>query len=270
MSSLPPRPVLEHELDSQTSTTDEGQVSPRVERLARLVLRPIGSPLPLGFAALGAASIVLSGLQLQWLPISEAHQVALVMLVFAVPLQLLASVFGFLARDSVGGTGMGVLAGTWLVIGSVVITSPPGSSSRTLGLLLFFAAAVLMIPTAAAVLGKVAAAIVMFAAAGRFALTGIYEFHRQDGLGSSLRLVGTWVVSCRPLRRVGVRTRGHRAAHDPSGGSARRWPTGPSRWHRRRSRRPAARGRGEGTALTWEVPGTRCGFSEALSSIPDL
>lgn len=154
---------------------------PRAERMARIVLRPIGSPLPLGFTALGAASIVLTGLQLGWLPASQGHQVAMVILAFAVPLQLLASMFGFLARDSVGGTGMGVLAGAWLTTGTLTLTSTPGSTSRTLGLLLLFVAAALMVPTTAAALGKVAAAVVMFAAGARFARTGIYELTGRTG-----------------------------------------------------------------------------------------
>jgi hypothetical protein len=155
------------------------------------VLRPIGSSLPLGFGALAGASVVLSGLQLGWIPMAEGHQVAIVVLAFAVPLQLLSSVFGFLARDSVGGTGMALLAASWLVTGSLVITSPPGSRSPTLGLLLFFSSAVLMVPTAAAALGKVAAAVVMFGAAGRFALTGIYEFVGGSGWE---HLSGWWGV----------------------------------------------------------------------------
>lgn len=150
--------------------------SRRGRSMSRIMLRPIGSSLPLGFGALGGASIVLSGMQLGWVPMAEGHQVAIVVLAFAVPLQLLASVFGFLARDSVGGTGMALLGGSWLVTGTLVVTSPPGSRSPTLGLLLFFSSAALMVPMAAALLGKVVAAVVMFGAAGRFALTGIYEF----------------------------------------------------------------------------------------------
>lgn len=153
----------------------------RVEAMSRVVLRPIGSPLPLGFIALGGASVALSGVQLSWVPTIESHQVAIVVLAFAVPLQLLASVFGFLARDSVGGTGMGLLAGTWLVTGSLLATTSPGGRSQTLGLLLLFTSAALMVPTCAAALGKVAAAVVMFGAAGRFALTGIYEFRGGAG-----------------------------------------------------------------------------------------
>jgi uncharacterized protein len=38
-----------------------------VARAARIVLRPIGNPLPLGFLALAAATLLVSGLQLGWL-----------------------------------------------------------------------------------------------------------------------------------------------------------------------------------------------------------
>lgn len=163
----------------------------RVQAMARIVLRPIGSPLPLGFLALGAATVVLSAVQLSWAPVSELHQVALVVIVFTTPLQLVSSVFGFLARDSVGGTGMGILAGTWLAIGAVTLTSPPGSRSMVLAVLLFFAAAALLVPVAAAVMAKLVAAAVMVAAAGRFALTGVYEY---TGSAAWEQVAGWWGV----------------------------------------------------------------------------
>lgn len=159
---------------------------------ARIVLRPIGSPLPLGFIALGAASVTLSGLQLGWVPVTDGRQAALVFVVFAAPLQAVSSVFGFLARDSVGGTGMGMLAGTWLATGAITVTSPAGSTSRALGLLLLFVSAALMVPTVAASLGKVLAAVVMAGAAVRFALTGIYEL--THGIGWE-HVSGWWGVA---------------------------------------------------------------------------
>ncbi len=164
-----------------TDQLDSTGARHRVEAMSRIMLRPVGSPIPLGFSALGAASLVLSGLQLSWVPQDESHQVAIVVLTFAVPLELLASVFGFLSRDSVGGTGMGLLAGTWLATGTLLVTTTPGARSQTLGLLLFFVSAGLLVPTCAAALGKVAAAIVLFAAAARFALTGIYEYVGGSG-----------------------------------------------------------------------------------------
>ena len=53
--------------------------------MSRIMLRPVGSPIPLGFSALGAASVALSGLQLSWVPQDESHQIAIVVLTFAVP-----------------------------------------------------------------------------------------------------------------------------------------------------------------------------------------
>lgn len=168
----------------------------RVQDMARIVLRPIGSPLPLGFLALGGASVALSATQLSWAPVTAGHQVALVVLLFPVPLQVIASVFGFLARDSVGGTGMGILAGTWLVVGAVTLLSPPGSRSTVVAVLLFFSAAALLVPVAAASLAKVVAALVMIGAAGRFALTGVYEYTGRVGLE---HISGWWGVGLAAL-----------------------------------------------------------------------
>jgi hypothetical protein len=87
---------------------------------------------------------------------------------------LLASVFGFLARDPVAGTGMGILAGTWGLAGYVTLTSPPGSGSKALGIALLVAGASMLVPAAAATV-KPDAAAVMGLAALRFAVTGVYE-----------------------------------------------------------------------------------------------
>jgi uncharacterized protein len=92
----------------------------------RVVLRPIGNPLPLGFLALAGGTLVVSGLQLGWLSDSQGQDVALILIAFVFPLQLVAAVFGFLGRDVVAGTGMGILCGTWLSIGLVTLTSAPG------------------------------------------------------------------------------------------------------------------------------------------------
>lgn len=144
---------------------------------ARIFLRPIGSPLPLGMAALAGASVMLTGYQLGWLPVSQGRVVAAAILLFAVPLQYLASVFGFLGRDSAGGTGMALLGACWTATGALTLLSPAGGRSPVLGLLLLFASAALLVPAAAASLGKVAATTAFGLAAARFALTGVYEYH---------------------------------------------------------------------------------------------
>ena len=54
-----------------------------------------------------------------------------------VPLQLLASVVGFLCRDPVAATGMGILSGTWAVTGLATLSVE--LTPREFDLLLFFA-----------------------------------------------------------------------------------------------------------------------------------
>jgi uncharacterized protein len=141
----------------------------------RVILRPIGNPLPLGFLALAGATLLVSGLQLGWLASSQDKDVALVLIAFVFPLQLVTSVFGYLGRDVVAGTGMGVLAGTWLSVGLITLTSPAGSTSDALGLFLLVAAVAMLVPALASASGKLVATAVLSATALRFASTGMYE-----------------------------------------------------------------------------------------------
>jgi hypothetical protein len=77
---------------------------------------------------------------------------------------------------------MGILAGAWLSIGLVQLTSPPGSTSDALGLFLLLAGAAILVPAAAAVAGKLVQAALLATTAARFATTGIYQ----------LTASGTW------------------------------------------------------------------------------
>jgi uncharacterized protein len=146
----------------------------------RVMLRPIGNPLPLGFLALAGATLLVSGLQLGWLSESEGRNVALILIAFVFPLQLVTALFGYLGRDVVAGTGMGILCGTWLSVGLVTLTSPAGSTSDALGLFLLLAAVAMLVPASAAASGKLVAVAVLGTTALRFACTGIYELTASD------------------------------------------------------------------------------------------
>ncbi len=151
-----------------------------VNAATRVTLRPIGNPLPLGFLALAGATLLVSGLQLGWLSDSDGGDVALILIAFVFPLQLVTSVFGYLGRDVVAGTGMGILSGTWLSVGLVTLTSPAGSTSDALGLFLLVAAVAMLVPALAALNGKLVAVAVLGTTALRFACTGLYELTVSD------------------------------------------------------------------------------------------
>jgi succinate-acetate transporter protein len=139
------------------------------------MLRPIGNPLPLGFLGLAGGTLLVSGLQLGWLDPAQGKDVALMLIAFVFPLQFLTSVLGYFGRDVVTGTGMGVLAGSWLSIALVLLTSAPGSTSDALGLLLLLSAAGLAIAAGVATGTKLVATAVLGTASVRFACTGLFE-----------------------------------------------------------------------------------------------
>jgi hypothetical protein len=66
----------------------------------RIVLRPIGSGLPLGFFSFAIGMVIAACQALEWIPVDEQRQVGMVQMAFVFPLELLASVFAFLARDT--------------------------------------------------------------------------------------------------------------------------------------------------------------------------
>jgi succinate-acetate transporter protein len=156
----------------------------------RIMLRPLGNPLPLGFLALAGGTLLVAGLQLEWLQPTDGAQVGMILVAFVFPLQLVASVFGFLARDVVAGTGMGLLAGTWLSIGLITLTGQPGATSDTLGLFLLLAAIAMLVPASAAATGKLVAAAVLATTALRFATTGLYQLTAADGWKTTAGIVG--------------------------------------------------------------------------------
>jgi uncharacterized protein len=138
-------------------------------------LRPIGLPLTLSLCGLGIASIVESGLALGWIGHSEAPQVGLVLLAVPFPLQLLACVLSYLARDTATGACVGVLSVTWLGEGLVRLQSASTSPDGALGLLLVAAAAALVVSAIAVGLTNPLAAAVFALAGIRFLLDGIFQ-----------------------------------------------------------------------------------------------
>jgi uncharacterized protein len=188
----------------------------------RVMLRPIGNPLPLGFLALAGATLLVSGLQLGWLSESEGRNVALILIAFVFPLQLVTALFGYLGRDVVAGTGMGILCGTWLSVGLVTLTSPAGSTSDALGLFLLLAAVAMLVPASAAASGKLVAVAVLGTTALRFACTGIYELTASDTwkdiagvVGLALCVIAVYAalaIALEEARRTTVLPTGRRGA----------------------------------------------------------
>ena len=155
-----------------------------------VTLRPIAGPLALGFFGLAAATFVTSGLQVGWVEPAEGKQVALCILAFTVPLQFTASLFGFLARDGVAATGMGLLSGIWAALSLVTLTGKPGSTSDALGLFLLVAGPALWAPASAALASKRVVALVLATAGLRFLITGLYQLTANEAWENTAGVIG--------------------------------------------------------------------------------
>jgi succinate-acetate transporter protein len=122
-----------------------------------------------------------------------------------VPLQLVAGVLAFLARDSLVGTGFAVFTGIWLAFGLTTVSGSVGETSRVLGVFFLCCAAVFLILVGGGIAGgKAAAGAVILFGAARFVLSGLYELTGSGGVEHAAGVVG--VVFAAVAGYVGLAT----------------------------------------------------------------
>ncbi|KJY34650.1 GPR1/FUN34/YaaH family transporter [Streptomyces sp. NRRL S-495] len=109
----------------------ERRFEPDLRSMTRINLRPIASPMPLGFFTVAIASVMTGCMQLGLFETEARGAVALCVLP-AFALQLLVSILAFGARDVIAATLMGVFAGSWLAYGLVMFSGAP-DALRVLG-----------------------------------------------------------------------------------------------------------------------------------------
>lgn len=159
--------------------------------VARVTLRPIGSPLPLGAFALVPSGLLLAGSQLGWFSLADEKLLPFVLLGFAVPLQLVSSILAFLGRDSLVGTGFGIFTGSWLAYALAGLEGSPGHTSHVLGVFFLAIGGLFAMLTGGGLAGgKVAAGIVILAGSARFILSGLYELTASGGVEHGAGIVG--------------------------------------------------------------------------------
>lgn len=207
---------------------------PDLRGMTRITLRPIASPMPLGFYTVAIASTIVDCLQLGLFEDGAEHAVALTILP-AFFLQLLVGFHAFGARDVLAATLMACFSGMWLASSLVLATQPPGGA-RVLGVLnLCFALFALLMASVAR--PKRALWLVLCTAAAALAVRA----GRITALGDDAEVmvgVPSSAMSCPSLAR------GQRLAcrsHSPVEPLPRRGRPGPpttARRPRRRSGRP--------------------------------
>jgi uncharacterized protein len=125
----------------------------RADPPVRIMLQPIASPLPLGLFVFMIGTFVYATLQLGWIAPSQARPLAIVMLAFVAPLQIISAAIAFWARDTGGATALGLFGMSWTATG-VVTLSDPSPAVPALGVLLLCLAGVMTALGIASLSGK--------------------------------------------------------------------------------------------------------------------
>ncbi|WP_371675935.1 GPR1/FUN34/YaaH family transporter [Streptomyces sp. NBC_01276] len=171
---------------------------PDLRSMTRINLRPIASPMPLGFFTISIASVMTGCLQLGLF--DEAARAAVAFTVLpAFVLQLLVSVLAFGARDVIAATLMAVFAGSWLPY-SLVMLSGAADGLQVLGVfnlaLLGFGALMTAVTRPKRALWFVlAVSLPRWAATGLAGITGAQWLTRTAGaLGLVVALVAMYTA----------------------------------------------------------------------------
>ncbi|MFF9147487.1 GPR1/FUN34/YaaH family transporter [Streptomyces sp. NPDC014861] len=171
---------------------------PDLRSMTRINLRPIASPMPLGFFSLGIASVLTACLQLGVLAEEARTAVALCVLP-AFLLQFLVGMLAFGARDVIAATLMSVFAGSWLAFALVTAGGVP-QGARVLGVLnlAFLCFGILMAavtPPKRALWLVIVVSLPRWAATGLAGLTGAqWLTHAAGGLGLLVALVAGYAA----------------------------------------------------------------------------
>lgn len=141
----------------------------------RIVLRPVASSAPVAFYAFGVGTVLYSALQLQWVPQTQGRSIAFLLLAFVGPLETVAALIGYAARDAGMATAMMIFGCSWLGLGLELLNAPPGSRSATVGIFLLMIAAVVLMVGTAAVRTRPLLAVLALLATARYALSGVFQ-----------------------------------------------------------------------------------------------
>jgi hypothetical protein len=171
---------------------DPAKIEPDLRAMTRIVLRPIGSPLPLGFFTVAIDNVLVSALEWGLLPVADRRAIALIVFP-AFIVQAIVGIFAIGARDSIAGTLMLSFATTWLVDALVFFFYPPGAAAA-LGIFYVVFAVFLAFMLASALL-KRALAAVLAVAVPRFVIAGVAEVTGNPALWKASAVLGFFLAA---------------------------------------------------------------------------
>lgn len=157
----------------------------------RIVVKPYGSALPLGFFSFGVGMFLYTAQGVEWVKAApDLHSVGLLLAAFVFPLELLATVIAFLARDTTAAVSLGMFSTSWLAAGLLLMQAKPGVLEPADGYWLIAFTCVVLLLGVAAWSGKPMISVLLLVASARGILDAVYQL----GGGKAWLHAGGWVA----------------------------------------------------------------------------
>ncbi len=140
------------------------------------MLRPYASALPLGCFAFAIGNLLYSAFLLRLIPAAEVRTLAVLLIGFVAPLELLPCIMAFLSRDTGAATAMGIFGFAWIVQGVSLLQSGASAGGIAIGIFLLALAVCLLVVTTVTIEGKPMLAAMLLVAAARSICAALVEF----------------------------------------------------------------------------------------------
>ncbi|HVV57734.1 MAG TPA: GPR1/FUN34/YaaH family transporter [Gaiellaceae bacterium] len=156
---------------------DEERIHPQV----RVVVRPYANPMPLGFFAFGIGMFLYAALSAPWVKPAETHTIGLLLAAFVAPIELIATVIAFLARDTASAAALGLFTMSWLSAGLIDLSARPGVLSAGDAFFLIAFSIVVVLLALPAFASKPFIGTLLLVSTARAVLYAVYELGGGPG-----------------------------------------------------------------------------------------
>lgn len=147
----------------------------------RVTVRPYGSVVPLGFFAFGIGMFLYAAFDASWVPPAQGRDIGLMLAAFVGPLEGLAAIIAFLARDTMAGVALGLFAGSWFLTGFATMQAKPDTLSSAQGYFLIAFSIAVFLLSLVAWLGQPLIALLLTVSIVRAVLSAVYQLGGGQG-----------------------------------------------------------------------------------------
>lgn len=171
----------------------EQEIGADLSSRLRIFVRPMASALPLGFFAFAVGTVLLSAVELKWIPPGESKIVAALVLAYVAPLELLAAIFAFLSRDTGTGTTMAIFGAGWIALALQYLLLGTEATTTAMGVFMIQDSLAILALGVVSFSAKPMMAGILFFAAVRFLLSACVQFGAGSVLGIAAAAIGLLV-----------------------------------------------------------------------------